>query len=80
MELEHLLSPYWINYLVEENTLVEEHIAGIPGCGVEDNNWKPLTPYDKSSVMHYFCGGAGSMTLALSPTDVAGHRGLYGAQ
>jgi hypothetical protein len=31
MELEHLLSPYWINYLVEENTLVEEHIAGIPG-------------------------------------------------
>ena len=57
-----------------------EHIAGIPGCGVEDNNWKPLTPYDKSSVMHYFCGGAGSMTLALSPTDVAGHRGLYGAQ
>lgn len=31
MEMEHLLSPYWINYLVEENTLVEEHIAGIPG-------------------------------------------------
>ncbi len=31
MELEHLLSPYWINYLVEDNTLVEEHIAGIPG-------------------------------------------------
>jgi hypothetical protein len=31
MELEHLLSPYWINYLLEENTLVEEHIAGIPG-------------------------------------------------
>ena len=31
MELEHILSPYWINYLVEDNTLVEEHIAGIPG-------------------------------------------------
>jgi hypothetical protein len=31
MELEHMLSPYWINYLVEENTLVEEHISGIPG-------------------------------------------------
>lgn len=31
MEMEQILSPYWINYLVEENTLVEEHIAGIPG-------------------------------------------------
>ena len=31
MELEHLLSPYWINFLVDENTLAEEHIAGIPG-------------------------------------------------
>src|SRR4051812_40257525 len=31
MELEHLLSPYWINFLVDENTLAEEHISGIPG-------------------------------------------------
>lgn len=31
MELEHLLSPYWINFLVDGNTLVEEHISGIPG-------------------------------------------------
>jgi len=31
MELEHLLSPNWINFLVDENTLAEEHIAGIPG-------------------------------------------------
>ncbi|MEN9569157.1 MAG: hypothetical protein RL172_388 [Bacteroidota bacterium] len=31
MELEHLLSPYWINFLVDDNTLAEEHIAGIPG-------------------------------------------------
>ena len=31
LELEHLLSPYWINYLVDDDTLVEEHIAGIPG-------------------------------------------------
>ncbi len=31
MELEHLLSPYWINYLVDNTTLAEEHIAGIPG-------------------------------------------------
>jgi hypothetical protein len=31
MELEHLLSPYWIHFLVDNNTLAEEHIAGIPG-------------------------------------------------
>lgn len=31
LELEHMLSPYWINYLVDDQTLVEEHIAGIPG-------------------------------------------------
>lgn len=31
MELEHMLSPYWINYLTNDITLVEEHIAGVPG-------------------------------------------------
>lgn len=31
LELEHILSPNQLNYLVDENTLVEEHIAGIPG-------------------------------------------------
>jgi len=31
LELEHLLSPNKINYLVYEETLVEEHIAGVPG-------------------------------------------------
>ncbi len=31
MELEHLLSPYWINFWVDDNTLAEEHISGIPG-------------------------------------------------
>jgi hypothetical protein len=31
LELEHMVSPYWINYLVDDHTLVEEHIAGIPG-------------------------------------------------
>ncbi len=31
LELEHLLSPNSINFLVHENTLAEEHIAGIPG-------------------------------------------------
>ena len=31
LELEHLLSPNRINYLVDGDTLIEEHIAGIPG-------------------------------------------------
>ncbi len=31
LELEHILSPNRINFLVFENTLIEEHIAGIPG-------------------------------------------------
>lgn len=31
LELEHILSPNWINYLANGNTLIEEHIAGVPG-------------------------------------------------
>lgn len=31
LELEHILSPNRINYMVHEETLIEEHIAGIPG-------------------------------------------------
>ena len=31
LELEHLLSPNRIRYLVYKDTLIEEHIAGIPG-------------------------------------------------
>lgn len=31
LELEEILSPNQVNYLVDRETLVEEHIAGIPG-------------------------------------------------
>ncbi|PQA59343.1 hypothetical protein C5O19_06740 [Siphonobacter curvatus] len=31
LELEHTLSPNHVNYLVDHTTLIEEHIAGIPG-------------------------------------------------
>jgi len=31
LELEHLLSPNRINYFVDGQTLIEEHIAGVPG-------------------------------------------------
>jgi aspartate carbamoyltransferase regulatory subunit len=31
LELEHILSPHNLNFLVYKNTLIEEHISGIPG-------------------------------------------------
>ena len=31
MEIEHIFSPNQLNYMVDKNTLVEEHIPGIPG-------------------------------------------------
>ncbi len=31
LELEHMLSPYNLNFLVSKSTLIEEHIAGVPG-------------------------------------------------
>lgn len=31
LELEHVLSPNRMNYLVNGNTLIEEHVAGVPG-------------------------------------------------
>ncbi|NNL16903.1 MAG: hypothetical protein HKO81_09725 [Flavobacteriaceae bacterium] len=31
LELEHMLSPYNLNFLVHKDTLIEEHISGIPG-------------------------------------------------
>ena len=31
LELEHLLSPNRINYFTHDGTLVEEHVAGVPG-------------------------------------------------
>jgi len=31
LELEHILSPNKINFITNDNTLIEEHIAGIPG-------------------------------------------------
>ncbi len=30
LELEHILSPARINFFVDDNTLIEEHIAGVP--------------------------------------------------
>lgn len=38
LELEHILSPNRISYFVHGDTLIEEHIAGIPGDMFIENN------------------------------------------
>lgn len=55
-----------------------EHIRDVPGCYLEDDAWQPLTSYDPKSVMHYFCGGKGSLRLELTALDREGHHKLYG--
>ncbi len=54
--------------------------AGATDC-FEDNNWRALTSYDSSSVMHYpQCNGTGSFaSLALTAMDAQGAAALYGA-
>ncbi|MCE2779628.1 MAG: hypothetical protein LW824_18810 [Algoriphagus sp.] len=47
LELEDLLSPNRIRYLVHQNTLIEEHVAGIPGekfmrLYMQDPNLNPI--------------------------------------
>jgi hypothetical protein len=54
-----------------------EHIRNIPGCYTEGSSYKPLTPYTPNSVMHYFCGSAGSLDLSIRESDKRGHRCLY---
>ncbi len=56
-----------------------EHTRPESGQCFEDNNWRPLTPYDSTSVMHYpQCGGTGP-ALTISTRDAQGASALYGA-
>jgi len=55
-----------------------EHIRDEAGCWLEGGEWKPLTPYDGKSVMHYPCGAAAARgDLVLSDLDKVGHRKQY---
>lgn len=40
MEIEHLLSPNQLNFLVDRSTIIEEHIPGIPGDVFAKNHLK----------------------------------------
>lgn len=50
LELEHILSPNRINTLVFENTLIEEHIAGIPGDHFIDRYLKDTESPDMNRI------------------------------
>lgn len=55
-----------------------EHTRPEAGTCFEDNNWRPLTAYDSSSIMHYpQCNGTSS-NLSMTSTDRAGARAIYG--
>ncbi|WP_408896592.1 M57 family metalloprotease [Nocardioides sp. R1-1] len=56
-----------------------EHTRPEAGTCFEDNNWRPLTPYDSASIMHYpQCNGSSS-DLEFQASDAAGARALYGS-
>lgn len=54
LELEHLLSPNHINFLIHKDTLIEEHISGIPGDTFIENDLKNCSDQDKSAIAKEF--------------------------
>jgi hypothetical protein len=54
LELEHLLSPHRINFLVYENTLIEEHIAGIPGDEFIEDYLSDCTEGERTQIAKEF--------------------------
>lgn len=54
LELEHLLSPNHINFLVHGNTLIEEHISGIPGDDFIANNLDSCSEQAKREIAKEF--------------------------
>jgi len=54
LELEHILSPNRINFLVFGDTLIEEHILGIPGDIFLENNLKNCSELEKAQIAKEF--------------------------
>jgi hypothetical protein len=54
LELEHILSPYNLNFLVYKDTLIEEHIAGIPGDDFIKDFLPKCTASEKSQIAKEF--------------------------
>lgn len=55
-----------------------EHTRPEAGTCFEDNQWRPLTPYDASSIMHYPSCNGGPGALTFSALDASGAAALYG--
>ena len=49
-----------------------EHTRPEAGTCFEDNNWRPLTPYDSASIMHYPQCNGGSSTWSSRPPTARG--------
>lgn len=54
LELEHILSPNRINFLVYEKTLIEEHIIGIPGDVFLKHHLEKCTEAEKAQIAKEF--------------------------
>ena len=54
LELEHMLSPYNLNFLVYQSTLIEEHIAGIPGDEFINTMLADCSESEKSQIAKEF--------------------------
>ena len=54
LELEHLLSPNHINFLVHQDTLIEEHISGIPGDVFIEEDLGNCSDKDKMAIAKEF--------------------------
>jgi hypothetical protein len=54
LELEHMLSPYNLNFLVYQDTLIEEHIAGIAGDVFIKNMLPKCTEPEKAQIAKEF--------------------------
>lgn len=68
LELEHILSPNRINILVYGETLIEEHIAGIPGDLFIEEQLDPLIETDDET------DGEAANGAALASQQPAGHQ------
>jgi len=50
LEFEHMLSPHNLNFLVNDTTLIEEHIAGIPGDVFIEDFLADCTPAQQAQI------------------------------
>lgn len=54
LELEHILSPNHINFVVHKDTLIEEHILGIPGDIFIEEHLEFISEQDKRALAKEF--------------------------